>query len=296
MQSRSQEVRCTMVLVAAVGLAVVLSGCGQEPARHDGTESAAAPHEHEHEHGSGDAHECEAHSARRVPIEDLDAAELFAPVSDEPVAANITYTLPTDARVSIRVKRQGTRELFLATIVGWEDRSAGTHTETWDRRDYSGNVVDMRSAGLVVVAERPDDAVETMPIVNDEQALVEVIHGHASGHEHETHAAYAEEVPKLSIVEPAAGAVLSGEVAVRCEVDADRRGYGNEFGYGVRYYVDGVLAHEEFYKPECDGKFSFQLDTLAFTDGEHMLYVGMCDHHEHATSAGIQVTIANTPK
>ena len=82
-------------------------------------------------------------------------------------------------------------------------------------------------------------------------------------------------------------------VTIRCEVDKEKRGYGDKYGYGARYYVNNVLAHEEFYKPESDGKFTYKLDTTAFEDGKHMLYVGMCDHNQHASSAGIPVVFAN---
>jgi hypothetical protein len=52
-------------------------------------------------------------------------------------------------------------------------------------------------------------------------------------------------------------------------------------------------VQEGFYDKSCDGRFSYILDTTAYLDGEYTLYVGMCDHHQHATSSGYKIKIKN---
>ena len=258
------------------------------------------PPEHEQqgdtlEGGHGDAGgDHTGKHAEHVQVHDIDVTAVFTFRPDRGETCRLSYRLAEPARVSVRVKKAGTRELYLATIVNWELREAGTHTETWDGRDYSGNVVDMTKATLTIKAENASYQPGTMPL--DEKSPEEMVHGHEWGHKHGTHHPDAEEVPALRILRPDKKAELSGVVLIRCEVDKERRGYGNKVGYGVRYYVDSVLAHEEFYKPESDGRFSYKLDTTAFEDGEHTLYVGMCDHNEHSTSAGLPVVFCNIRK
>lgn len=219
---------------------------------------------------------------------DLSRAFLFRPEAGE--TAELSYRLAEPARVLIRVQDADTRELFLATILNWDVKPAGEHVEIWDGRDYSGNIIDMSDAMITLVAQKAEHKLPPMGL--GPRTPEEVVHGEKE-HEHGTHHDWAEEVPYLRIIDPAPGAEAGDLLLIRTAVDEDRRGYGNVYGYGVRYYVDSVLVREEFYKPESDGQFAYQLDTTAFEDGEHLLRVGMCDHHQHATSASVPVTFRN---
>ena len=100
----------------------------------------------------------------------------------------------------------------------------------------------------------------------------------------------------MTINDPKTGDNLSGKVIVHSAVDRERRGFGDKYGYGVRYYVDDEIIHEEFYIPESGGQFSYELDTTAYDDGEHALYVGLCDHNDHVTSHGVEVAFDNLGK
>jgi len=238
-----------------------------------------------------------AHTPKFVQIYDLqlDKAMTFNPEKGE--KGIITYTLKEPARVVIKVVKEGTRELYLATILNMEFRDKGTHTETWDGLDYSGKPIDMTKASMFISAVAESSfSPGKMPL--EKLSPEEVVHGKPGewGHDHAHHHEWAEEVPVLKILNVRENAVLSGKVLIKSEVDKEKRGYGNQYGYGVRYYVDNVLAHEEFYKPESDGEFAYELDTTAFEDGGHVLYVGMCDHNEHTTSAGVRVKFDNSTK
>jgi hypothetical protein len=204
----------------------------------------------------------------------------------------IGYTISESGIVSIKVKASGTRELFLATIVNWEKREAGSHTEYWDGRDYGGNLVDPSSVQIIVEGE-PMSAYQPGSMELKEISIEDIIHGKTEGHYHGSHHAYADRIPDIDITSVHEHQILSGMVLIESVVSKEKRGYGNIYGYGVRYYLDRVQIAEEFYKPDSDGCFNYRLDTTAFQDGEHLLSVGMCDHHEHVTSKTYKIIIKN---
>ncbi len=263
-----------------------------EPHSHPPGEGHLDPEVHSHpdghSHSEGDDQENAWNGLQEV---DLTEAFTFRPEQGE--RASLRYRLAEPAQVQIRVKHSGTRELFLATLLNWERREAGEHVEIWDGCDYSGNRIDMSKATMTLFARPPGHGHEIMPL--DARTPEEIVHSEEE-HKHETHHPWAEEVPTLQILEPQPQSELSGVVVIRSQVDEDQRGYGDIYGYGVRYYVDGVLAREEFYQPESNGTFAYRLDTTAFPDGAHLLRVGMCDHHQHASSASVPVVFSNSIK
>lgn len=239
-------------------------------------------------------HHAEGEQPQRVPLHDLHLEKAMNFNAAKGEKGELTYKLNKPAMVTIRVLKEGTRELYLATIANMEYRDAGPHTETWDGRDYAGNIINMRNAFIIIQAV---DASSYDPgkMKLEMKSPEEVVHSqHEWGHVHANHHEYAEEVPILNILNLHKDDVLAGKVRIETEVDKDKRGYGNQYGYGVRYYVDNTLAHEEFYKPESDGHFAYELDTTAFKDGKHTVYVGMCDHNEHTTSFGVPVVFDNS--
>ena len=223
----------------------------------------------------------------------LDKAMNFDPEKGE--KGVITYTLKEPAMITIRIVKEGTRELYLATIANLAYRDVGKHTEMWDGRDYSGNIVDMTKACMIIQAVAASSYEPGKMVKLGKKTPEEIVHAdYPWGHVHARHHKYAEEVPILKIVNIRKGDILSGKVQIKAQVAKDKRGYGNQYGYGVRYYVDNILAREEFYKPECNGYFAYELDSTAFEDGKHMLYVGMCDHQEHTTSTGVPIVFDNS--
>lgn len=261
---------------------------------HSGSQKATISYAPPGVHREAQEYDGDEDRPQRVALRDLhlDKAMNFNPAKGE--EGIITYRLDEPALVTIRVVKEGTRELYLATIANMAYRGVGEHTETWNGLDYSGNIIDMTKACMSIQAVAAS-SYEPGKMGLEKKSPEEIVHSEYTwGHVHAQHHEYAEEVPILKIVNLTKGEVLSGKVRIETEVDENKRGYGNEYGYGVRYYVDGILAHEEFYKPECDGKFAYELDTTAFEDGEHMLYVGMCDHNEHTTSAGVSIVFNNS--
>ena len=220
----------------------------------------------------------------------MERAFAFDPVKGE--KGIITYSLLEPARISIKVIKAGTRELYLSTILNWETRDAGTHTETWDGRDYDGEVIDLSNAIIVMEGEPLSTYAPgnySIEGLSDE----EIVHGHPHGHAHNVYHESVNVIPELKVTSIKDGDILSGLVTIESCIAEDKKAYGDEAGYGVRYYLDNTLLQEEFYDRSCDGKFSYTLDTTAFPDGEYTLYVGMCDHHQHATSSGYNIKIKN---
>lgn len=255
-------------------------------------------HEHDHghhHHGHGNPEGAGGHKPQKIDFVDfkMDRAFAFDPKKGE--QGILTYTLAEPARVSIKVLKAKTRELYLNTIVNWEEREAGTHTEHWDGRDYEGNIIEDLSQVFIIVEGEPMTAYAPGKYsVDGLTDYEEIVHGHPFGHQHNAYETDANVVPELTVTSVKDGDVIRGVVTIESELTGARRGYGDKVGYGVRYYLDHTLVQEEFYNEQAEGKFSYAMDTTAYADGEYTLYVGMCDHHQHATSRGTRVRIDNS--
>jgi hypothetical protein len=213
---------------------------------------------------------------------------------------SIRYTLPEPGLVTIRVVHAGTRELYLATILNSEFREAGPHEELWDGRDYYGKVLDSSRTPIsyrihaeALSAGAPPGGYNYVEYAEDQSQEDIVDKTGFKHHVHGWHEKKYEEIPLLRISKPLSGSVQKGMIRMLAAVDRERRAFGDKYGYGVRYYIDDQLIHEEFYTPESDGYFSYELDTTAYEDGEHLLYIGLCDHNDHVTSHGVQVVFNN---
>ena len=240
-------------------------------------------------------HDAQSHEGHPTlaKFSDIRMERAFPTNCGEENPGQLSYTLLEPARVRIRVVAFGTRELFLRQVVDWEVRDAGPHTETWDCRDNSGHLISKEDVVVRLIGEPMSTYLPgTMPL--KDLSAEENIHGHKFGHIHNKHHEWACHESRLRVVSPVEEETIGGKVLIRSAVDEKRRGYGDTYGYGVRYYIDYVLVNEEFYKPESGGVFAYELDTTAFPDGEHMLHLGMCDHNDHATSASVTIVIDNS--
>jgi hypothetical protein len=249
-----------------------------------------------HHHDEGHTHDNpEGHGGlkpRKVEFTDFKMERAFAFDPSLGEKGVITYAIPEPARISIKVLKAGTRELYLSTILNWEFRIAGAHTETWDGKDYDGNIIDLSEAAMIIEGE-PISSFAPGQYSVDGMTNEEIIHGHAHGHAHNEYDLSTNVIPELKVTSVKDGDALSGRVTILSQLDGGKA-YGEKAGYGIRYYLDNSLLQEEFYDKECDGKFSYLLDTTSLVNGEYMLYVGMCDHHQHVTSRGYKIKIDNS--
>lgn len=249
-------------------------------------------HHHEHHHEHGHDHD---HKPVKVKFRSFEMERAFAFDPHKGEKGKITYTITEPARISIKTIKKGTRELYLSTILNWEERDAGTHTETWDGRDFEGNIIEDLSQILMVIEGEPMSTFAPGEYSIEGLTDEEIVHGHKWGHPHNAYHEDANVIPKLKITSVSDGDVLSDIVRVDSELDeVSERGYGDKAGYGVRYYFNNILINEEFYDAKSEGRFSYEIDTTAFPDGPYTLYVGMCDHHQHVTSRGLKVIIDNS--
>ena len=231
------------------------------------------------------------HKITKIKFNDFKMEKAFAFDPAKGEKGIITYTIAEPARISIKILKAGTRELYLSSILNWEHREAGTHTETWDGKDFKGNNINLEEVFIVMEGEPMSTFAPgeySVKGLSDE----EIIHGHPDGHAHNVYDDSTNIVPELKVTSVKDGDVISGLVKIESHIVGEK-GYGDEVGYGVRYYLDNTLLQEEFYDKRGDGNFLYTLDTTSFPDGEYTLYVGMCDHHQHVTSKGYKVKILN---
>ncbi|MFQ6096868.1 MAG: FlgD immunoglobulin-like domain containing protein [Armatimonadota bacterium] len=76
-------------------------------------------------------------SSGDVDVSNFSATGSFNP--DQQETCTISYTLSDAGLVRIRI---GADDMLLRTLIDWEQRSSGSHEESWDGRDQSGNLVD----------------------------------------------------------------------------------------------------------------------------------------------------------
>jgi hypothetical protein len=277
-QARRRDVimlRPAVFVFALLGL--VASGAGHgaksvepEPVKHGHHAPTAAPSHshapgHSHSHGDDDDGGEAKSSPRLVPFHDMVFVNAFWCDPSKGEKVTVSYTLKEPARVGIRVLRQGTRELFLANIVSFEHRGAGKHVESWDCTDIWGKGIVFKQTPFYflkearsVEPEKKEAPYRGLQYQQDQtQDESEGESDYRGVHDHALHDAKFHNVPRMEILTPAEGQVLKGRVKIRARVDKRRRGYGDKYGHGVRYYV------------------------------------GMCDHNEHTTSQGVDVVLSN---
>ncbi len=272
----------------------------------DDTEETHHGHAHDHDHGHGHQHgESNVKHVdpsivqNFVPLQNLTFYKAFTFDPNKNEKVKVTYTLSEPAIVSIKALRRETRELFLAGIVNNERREAGEHVEHWDGKDYWGEYLDHKKQPyrFIYKAIKPAKSKSEFQGLEyaegQSQAESAAKAGFEGIHDHSRHDQHYESTPFLTIISPKVDEVVKGIIQVESSVSAEKRGYGDKYGYGVRYYIDMTLVSEEFYTPESNGKFVYALDTTPFENGKHILYVGMCDHNEHTTSRGIDITLNN---
>jgi hypothetical protein len=233
---------------------------------------------------------------RRVKVLDnLNLREIlgFDPTKGE--IASISYILTEPAMVRIKIiGRHKARKLLRTTLLDWREQDAGGHIVTWDGHDASGNLVDM-SQYMPRVQVEPVSWIEDVSAEEKEFLLNSRDHNY--GHVHVLHERDKCHQFDLRLNSPEGEEGLTGTVTVSAALVGHFRGYGKEWGFGVRYYVDQQLVHEEFMESsqvdENSQSFEYDLDTTAFENGEHTIIVNMCDHNEHEGTASSKVYFNN---
>jgi hypothetical protein len=283
----------------------------QQPANVEHEHPHAADVEHEHPHVADVEH---AHSQpvatpdkRPQPIvKNLSVirAYTFDPAKGE--KGKISYELTEPARVRIVITEKDDPDQLYRTLL-WDWQEAGRQVVEWDGTDESGYLIinrkncSIRTISIAKSAHRPGTRV-IKPLTTEQ--LVKGLQGPPNHSRCDADKCKAMTVRFVGLLEKGAkggatntesspGPVLSGVVTIEAEAAKDGRGYADKTGYGVRWMVDEQLVAAHYYEKECDGKFSYPLDTSAFRNGEHVVRVSTCDHYDHTGVAGTKVVFDN---
>lgn len=204
---------------------------------------------------------------------------------------SISYTLNRPALVRVRIKRVGDPHLLLRTLVSWEEREAGSHTEEWDGIDASGNVLNSDDYSIAV-----DIQPLSLDLLPEEENTILNEPDHLYGHFHCLHHPDKCGKFRLEVDSPQKRQKLNGIVPIETRLKGNFRGNSRRWGYGVRYYVDRELVHEAFVNPSDitePQSFQYNIDTTAFENGKHRITVNMCDHNDHEAAATTIVDFQN---
>ena len=216
-------------------------------------------------------------------------AYTFDPAKGE--KGTISYTLLEPARSRIAVTHKSDLDQLYRVLL-WDWQEAGKHELFWDGLDQSGYPVVLKECSIRMKFY-PKSTYRPGTKVIQPLTTSELIAGKQGPHDHNMCDPDKCKPSKPFVTEPRDGDVVSGTISVKVEVDKEARGYGDQSGYGVRWMVDQRLIAGMYYEKESDGKFEFKLDTTRFSNGPHVIRVGMCDHYDHVGSTSIQVIFEN---
>lgn len=229
----------------------------------------------------------------------------FDPAKGE--VASISYTLTQPVLVFITVHGQNPPWPLRRILVNWEAQDASTQVVEWDGRDASGNILNPKKNHIRF-------KVEPLPVSVSSREADRILSDpeHRWGHLHQLHEIDKCGFFKLDLQTPNTAEILSGIVPIKAKVIGDFKGYSSDWGFGVRYFVDDEVVHEEMVEPsnlnqrspakgkgKAKGKgakpqfFAIDLDTTAFENGEHTITLNICDHNEHEGTASVTVNFQN---
>ncbi len=196
----------------------------------------------------------------------------FDALTFDPKAKNsgtISYKLSKRAWVRIRILLRSDEQVVLRTLVDWSERKAGKHIETWDGRDAAGHLVDKARfpCFIAIDADSQIHRKHLRAMCKDLRLNLKL---------------------KDSPPEPA-----SRKIGIQVTLDDDTRGYGQQFGYKVRAYIDFKLLRSFTYKPRARRGFDFALDTTSLSTGEHLLTVVVDDGADHVGSTSLKFNVLN---
>ncbi len=224
-------------------------------------------------------------------LTDLDVMEAYTFDPSKGEVASIRYRMTAQGKVRIRICGKGQPHLIHRTLVHWGQRKPGAHVEKWDGKDASGNVLNPRKCSIKLKVE-PD----TLQIAPEraEQILNDAEHGW--GHVHKLHASVSCGTFDLEITSHKSAVRVSGTIAITAELLGSFRGYADEWGHGVAWYVgEKMVQHGDIEASQLTDPqvFTLNLDTTSFENGTHAVTINICDHNDHEGIARVVLDIQN---
>lgn len=217
-------------------------------------------------------------SVKKQQATSLAAREILATETSYDLSTGeIKYTLPEPAMVRIRIGIQNGGPL-LRHLVDWEFQKAGPHTETWDKKDESGQVDFSQYKDLLIVLSC------VSPNIDPQERRLGAIRGLRKS-------------PKFKIIFPESSqqtaegaAILQGKTPVRIIVDKKDNEWLSETKYELGMYIDHAYFMED---EEGSNPFTYRFDTTTLNDGIHTITVNITSYQGEIGTATIPVYVKN---
>ncbi len=187
----------------------------------------------------------------------------------------IKYNLPEKALVRLRV---GIRDggPMLRTLLDWEPREAGLHTEAWDLKDTSGVADYKGNPGLMVILQ----------CVKADAPQTETSDFRRTFHKS----------PKFRIEFPGAALNMEGIVMLKAKtplriwIDPQDKDWLTRTRYEVGLYVDNNFVVED---EEASDPFTYQFDTAKLNNGRHIVTVNIVGYTGEVGAQSFSIEVNN---
>jgi flagellar hook assembly protein FlgD len=228
---------------------------------------------------------------------------LNATVRKEP-PCSFSYTLPTSARVRIRIGVKAGP--LYRTLIDWQPRPSGEHTESWDGKDKTGKVnlasnpssfVSVEAFGLpensIILAGTPQQQkkLETKPTKQETETSSRQLYEHA------LHPRYRCKDPEVKIILPTGISftkdglpIISGKCALTIKIDQEDLKWLKEENPEYLFYIDDKFLSEE---EQISSPYIWQWDSSKYKEGKYLLAVNLRTFSDHCATDCIWVYVKN---
>ncbi len=203
-------------------------------------------------------------SAVNKPPVVLDGPRREILVSDlkfNPASGKIEYTLPEDAYVRIRIGLPDGGPL-LRTLIDWERRAPGSHSEIWDKKDASGKIDFGHYPDFMLVIACV--SLEKVP-----EPSAGMIQGYGRSPNFEIN------FPETAVKAKDDLIIVSDVVPARVLLDKNDKKRLTESKFEIGIYVDTIFLSED---EEGADPYTYRLNTRGFNAGEHILTVNVVSY------------------
>lgn len=219
---------------------------------------------------------------------------------------SISYTLPTSARVRIRLGVKAGP--LYRTLVDWQPRPPGSHTEEWDGKDKTGKI-DLASHTFCFISVEAFSLPENSIIISGtslatpktvKPSKIREIKKDTSSrrlYEHARHPRYrcrdpevemtlSQEIPLTEDGLP----IINGECSVKVEIEKSAIEWLKEENAEGIFFVDDKFLYEE---ENISSPYTWHFDSTQYTDGKHLLTVNVRSFSDHCATDCVRIYIRN---
>ena len=211
-------------------------------------------------------------SAQNVKTE-ISASE----ISFDALTGQIKYKLPESALVRIRIGIKNGGPL-LRTLIDWELRSKGNHTEIWDKKDASGKVDFGTRRDLICM-------LACLPATKTKHSAYSgAIRGLRKSPDFKI--IFPESAKKDDLGVP----IASGVTPIRVELERKDLKWLTDVRYEVVVFIDGIFIMED---EEGISPFTYRLDTKHLNDGLHIMTVNIASFEGEVGTYSALIKVKN---